>query len=97
MFNTAKQKASSLRWPQPEFAAKDDSSEKSTSSAAPEPSSHAGGQGTPSQDTERDELPVLSPLPDVTTAVNRSMAATDISKTSETFNKFKEQEVKLQE
>jgi hypothetical protein len=86
MFNTVKHKASSLRWPQPEFAANDGSSEKPASSAAPEPSSHAGGQGTPSLDTERDELPVSCQLPDVTSSVNRRVAATGISETLETFN-----------
>ncbi|KAL6659011.1 hypothetical protein ACP70R_003051 [Stipagrostis hirtigluma subsp. patula] len=97
MFNTAKQKASSLRWPQPDFAPKDDGSENSSSSAAPE-SSQAGGQGpsTPS-DTERDELPVSSQLSDGTNA-NQRVTGTDISKTVETYNKFKEeQERKLQE
>ncbi|GJN12430.1 hypothetical protein PR202_ga30708 [Eleusine coracana subsp. coracana] len=97
MFNNAKQKASSLRWPQPGFGTKDDSSENSASSAAPE-SSQVGGQGASSPDTEKDELPVSSQLSDVTTAVSQSNPATDISETLETFNKFKEeQELKLQE
>ncbi|KAK3121037.1 hypothetical protein QOZ80_8BG0645120 [Eleusine coracana subsp. coracana] len=97
MFNNAKQKASSLRWPQPGSVMKDDSSENSASSAAPE-SSQAGGQGASSPDTEKDELPVSSQLSDVTTAVNQSNPATDISETLETFNKFQEeQELKLQE
>ncbi|KAL6857042.1 hypothetical protein ACP4OV_018424 [Aristida adscensionis] len=98
MFNTAKQKASSLRWPQPDFAPKDDSSDNSASSTAPE-SSQAGGRGasTPS-DTGRDELPVSSQLSDGTNATNRSLPVTDISNTVETYNKFKEeQEIKLQE
>lgn len=98
MFNTAKQKASTLRWSQPDFTTKDDSSEKSASSAAPE-SSQAGGQGasTPS-DAERDELPVSSRLLENTATMKRSLSATDIPNTVETYNKFKEeQELKLQE
>ncbi|TVU42760.1 hypothetical protein EJB05_09181 [Eragrostis curvula] len=97
MFNTAKQKASSLRWPQPDVTMKDDISENAASSAVPE-SSQAGGQGASWPDTERDELPVSSRLSDGTAATNQSMPATDISETVETYNKFKEeQELKLQE
>jgi hypothetical protein len=97
MLNTAKQKASSLRWPQPEFAAKDDSIKNSASSAAPESSSHAGGQGTSSPDTERGELPLSSQLSDLP-SMNRNMPAADSLRNIETFNKFKEeQELKLEE
>jgi hypothetical protein len=97
MLNTAKQKASSLRWPQPEFAAKDDSIKNSASSAAPESPSHAGGQVTSSPDIKRDELPLSSQLSDLP-FVKRNMPAADSSETLETFNKFKEeQELKLQE
>ncbi|XP_062196421.1 uncharacterized protein LOC133899448 [Phragmites australis] len=97
MFNTAKRKASGLRWPQPDFTTKDDSSENSASSAAPE-SSQAGGQGASMPDTERDELPISSQLSDGRTATNQRLPATDISKMVETYNKFKEeQELKLQE
>ncbi|CAO2199899.1 unnamed protein product [Urochloa humidicola] len=97
MFNTAKQKASSLRWAQPDFTIKDDSSENSASSAARE-SSQAGGQGASTPDTERDDLPVSNRLSDGTTATNKSLSATEISETVETYNKFKEeQELKLQE
>ncbi|XP_062196711.1 uncharacterized protein LOC133899687 [Phragmites australis] len=97
MFNTAKRKASGLRWPQPDFTTKDDSSENSASSVAPE-SSQAGGQGASMPDTERDELPISSQLSDGRTATNQSLPATDISKMVETYNKFKEeQELKLQE
>ncbi|RLM61022.1 uncharacterized protein C2845_PM14G02790 [Panicum miliaceum] len=96
MFNTAKQKASSLRWPQPDFSTKDDSSENSASSAAPG-SSQAAGQGASTPDTERDDLPISSRLSDGTTATNKSLPAADISETVETYNKFKEeQELKLQ-
>ncbi|CAO2186969.1 unnamed protein product [Urochloa humidicola] len=97
MFNTAKQKASSLRWAQPDFTTKDECSGNSASSAAPE-SSHAGGQGASTPDTERDDLPVSNRLSDGTTATNKTLPATDISETVETYNKFKEeQELKLQE
>ncbi|CAL5008457.1 unnamed protein product [Urochloa decumbens] len=97
MFNTAKQKASSLRWAQPDFTTKDDSSENSASSAAPE-TSQAGGQGASTPDAERDDIPVSSRLLDGTAATNKSLPATDISETVETYNKFKEeQELKLQE
>jgi len=96
MFNTAKQKASSLRWPQPDFTTKDDSSENSASSAAPE-SSQAAGQGASTPDTERDDLPISSRLSDGTATTNKSLPATDISETAETYNKFKEeQELKLE-
>nr|CAB3482157.1 unnamed protein product [Digitaria exilis] len=117
MFNTAKQKASSLRWPQPDFATKDDSSENSASSAAPESSqaggqgastsdmerdapesSQAGGQGASTLDTERNDRPISNRLSDGTTATHKSLAATDVSDTVETYNKFKEeQELKLQQ
>ncbi|KAJ1267288.1 hypothetical protein BS78_07G044900 [Paspalum vaginatum] len=97
MFNTAKQKASSLRWPQPDFTTKDDSSENSASSAALE-SSLAGGQCASTPDTDKDEFPISSRLSDGTTATNHSLPATDISETAGTYNKFKEeQELKLQE
>ncbi|EEC82902.1 hypothetical protein OsI_27811 [Oryza sativa Indica Group] len=98
MFNTAKQKASTLRWPQPDFGTKDDTTEESESSAAPE-SSQAGGHGasTPS-DTEKDDLPVSSQLLDNNTATMKESSSTDISKSVENYNKFKEeQELKLQE
>jgi len=97
MFNTAKQKASSFRWPQPDFTTKDDISENSASSAAPE-SSQAGGQGASTPDTEKDDLPISSRLSDGTTGTNRSLPATGVSETVEAYNKFKEeQELKLQE
>jgi hypothetical protein len=97
MFNTAKLKASSLRWPQPDFTTKDDGSENSASSAAPD-SSQAGGQGASTPDTEKDEIPISSRLSDGTTAMNRSLPATGVSKTVEAYNKFnEEQELKLQE
>ncbi|TKW08952.1 hypothetical protein SEVIR_6G058600v4 [Setaria viridis] len=97
MFNTAKQKASSLRWPQPDFTTKDDSSENSATSAAPE-SSQADGQGASMPDTERDEVPISSRLSDGTSTTNKGLPATDIAETVETYNKFKEeQELKLQE
>ena len=100
MFNTAKQKASSLGWPQPDFTTKDDGSEKSVSSGAPE-SSQAGGHGasTPS-DAERDELPVSSRLLENNNraTMSQSLSASDISQMAESYNKFKEeQELKLQE
>nr|ACF22780.1 hypothetical protein-3 [Brachypodium distachyon] len=100
MFNTAKQKASILRWPQPDFSANDDVSEKSGSSAAPG-SSKAGrhGASTPS-DAERDDLPVSSRLLGNNNAgtTNPSLSASDISHMAESYNKFKEeQELKLQE
>jgi len=96
MFKTAKQKASNLRWPQPDFTTKDDSSENSASSAAPE-SSQAAGQGASTPDTEKDDLPISSRLSDGTAATNKSLPATDISETAETYNKFKEeQELKLE-
>ncbi|KAG8046495.1 hypothetical protein GUJ93_ZPchr0008g13926 [Zizania palustris] len=99
MFNTAKQKASTLRWPQPDFTTKDDTSEESVSSVAPE-SSQAGGHGasTPS-DAEKDDIPVPNQLLDNNTStVNESLSSTDISKTVETYNRFKEeQQLKLQE
>ncbi|XP_006659115.2 uncharacterized protein LOC102711087 [Oryza brachyantha] len=99
MFNTAKQKASTLRWSQPDFTMKDDISEESVSSAAPG-SSQVGGHGasTPS-DAGKDDLPVSSQLLDNNTATtNESFSSTDISRTAETYNKFKEeQELKLQE
>lgn len=97
MFNTAKQKASSLRWPQPDFTTKGDGSENSASSAAPE-SSQAGGQGASTPDTDKDEIPISSRLSDGTTGTNHSLPATGVSKTVEAYNKFKEeQELKLQE
>lgn len=97
MFNTAKQKASSLRWPQPDFTTKDDNCENSASSAALE-SSLAGGEGASTPDTEKDDLPISSRLSDGTTATNHSLPATDVSETAESYNKFKEeQELKLQQ
>ncbi|CAO2164397.1 unnamed protein product [Urochloa humidicola] len=97
MFNTAKQKASNLRWAQPDFTTKDDCSGNSASSAAQE-SSQAGGQGASTPDTERDDLPVSNRLSDGTTTTNKTLPATDTSETVETYNKFKEeQELKLQE
>lgn len=96
MFNTAKQKASGLRWPQPNFATKDDTSENSASSSALE-SPQAGGQGASTPDTEKDELPISSRLSEGT-AANRSLPATGVSETVEAYNKFKEeQELKLRE
>lgn len=97
MFNTAKQKASSLRWPQPDFTTKDESSENVASFTAPE-SSQAGGQGASLPDTERDEVPISSQLSDGTFTMNKGLPATDIAESAETYNKFKEdQELKLQE
>lgn len=96
MFNTAKQKASGLRWPQPDFATKDDTSENSASSSALE-SPQAGGQGASTPDTEKDQLPISSRLSEGT-AANRSLPATGVSETVEAYNKFKEeQELKLRE
>jgi hypothetical protein len=100
MFNTAKQKASILRWPQTDLATNDDISDKSVSSTAPE-SSQAGGHGasTPS-DAERDDTLIsrrLSENNNATTA-DQSVFASDISYTAESYKKFKEeQELKLQE
>ncbi|KAM3190914.1 hypothetical protein ACQJBY_068717 [Aegilops geniculata] len=100
MLNTAKQKASSLRWPQTDFAMNDGVSEKSVSSTAQE-SSQAGGHGasTPS-DAERDEVSISSRLLENKNAgtMNQGLSASDISHTAESYNKFKEeQELKLQE
>nr|BAJ95576.1 predicted protein [Hordeum vulgare subsp. vulgare] len=101
MLNTAKQKASSLRWPQTDFAMNDGVSEKSVSSTAQE-SSPAGGHGasTPS-DAERDEVVSISNslLENKNAAtMNQGLSPSDISHTAESYNKFKEeQELKLQE
>uniref|UniRef100_A0A0D9X4G7 Protein ENHANCED DISEASE RESISTANCE 2 C-terminal domain-containing protein n=1 Tax=Leersia perrieri TaxID=77586 RepID=A0A0D9X4G7_9ORYZ len=98
MFNTAKQKASTLRWPQPDFGTKDDNSEESVSSTAPG-SSQAGAHcaSTPS-DAEKDDLPVSSQLDNNTAPMNESFSSIGISKSVENYNKFKEeQELKLQE
>ena len=48
-------------------------------------------------DTEKDDLPISSRLSDGTATTNKSLPATDISETAETYNKFKEeQELKLE-
>ncbi|CAM0911269.1 unnamed protein product [Alopecurus aequalis] len=100
MFNTAKQKASILRWPQTDLATNDDVSEKSVSSTTPE-SSQGGGHGvsTPS-DAEKDDTLISSRLMENNNAAtaNQSVSASDISYTAESYKKFKEeQELKLQE
>jgi hypothetical protein len=100
MFNTAKQKASILRWPQTDLASNDDVSDKSVSSTAPE-SSQAGrhGASTPS-DGERDDTLISSRLSENNNAatMDQRVSAADISYTAESYKKFKEeQELKLQE
>lgn len=98
MLNTAKQKASSLRWPQTDFAMNDGISEKSVSSTAQESSQAKGyGASTPS-DAERDETSISSRLLENKNSANQGLSASDISHTAESYNKFKEeQELKLQE
>ena len=100
MFNTAKQKASSLRWSQTDLATNDDISEKSVSSTAPESSQGRGhGASTPSG-AENDDTLVSSRLMENNNAAttNQSVSASDVSYTAESYKKFKEeQELKLQE
>uniref|UniRef100_A0ACD6A217 Uncharacterized protein n=1 Tax=Avena sativa TaxID=4498 RepID=A0ACD6A217_AVESA len=100
MFNTAKQKASSLRWPQSDLTTNDDVSENSVSSTAPESSQAGGHSGSTPSDAERDDTLISSRLMANNNAAttNQSVSASDISYTAESYKRFKEeQELKLQE